>query len=567
MRYHALATDYDGTIARHGTVSEAALDALRRLKDSKRKLVLVTGRQLEDLQTVFPATDLFDALVVENGAVFVRPAEREIVELAPVPPEALVRTLRDRGVPIAVGRVIVATWEPNEQIVLDTIRTLGLEHTVVFNKGAVMILPPGVNKASGLAFALERIGLSPHEVVAVGDAENDHAFLELCECRVAVANALDAIKANADLVTAGPAGDGVVELVERMLSTDLSELDPKLERHRLRLGADTRGEPVTLPPCDCTVLLAGPSGVGKSTTATAFLEGLGASLRQYCLIDPEGDYTTMPGAVVLGDSERAPSPTETLDVLSHPQRSVVVCLLGIPLDDRPAFLDQLLSHLVAMRAHRGRPHWLVVDEAHHLLPSSWSPPDGLGDRPLGDTFLITVHPDRLSKAVLADVDVVVALGDPPDETLRSFASAIERDVRVPVEPHEAGLGAMLFVDGGEAIRVKLDVPRSERLRHQRKYAAGTLGPDKSFYFRGPEEKLQLRAQNLNLFVQIAEGVDDATWLHHLEHGDYSSWIADAIKDPDLATEIAEIERASELSALESRKRVFEAIGRRYTLAA
>jgi HAD superfamily hydrolase (TIGR01484 family) len=86
MRYHALATDYDGTLANHGTVSEGSLGALRRLKDSKRKLVLVTGRELDDLRAVFPETDLFDALVVENGAVFVRPADREVVELAPRPP-------------------------------------------------------------------------------------------------------------------------------------------------------------------------------------------------------------------------------------------------------------------------------------------------------------------------------------------------------------------------------------------------------------------------------------------------------------------------------------------------
>lgn len=463
--------------------------------------------------------------------------------------------------------MIVATREPNEQLVLDTIRTLGLEHTVVFNKGAVMILPPGVNKATGLSFALERIGLSPHEVVGVGDAENDHAFLELCECRVAVANALDAIKENADVVTRESDGDGVVELVERMLSTDLSELDTKLARHRVRVGAGDSGEPVAVSPCDCTVLLAGPSGGGKSTTATAFLEELSANLRQYCLVDPEGDYSNMPGAVVLGDSDRAPSPAEILDVLAQPQRSVVVCLLGVPLDDRPGFLEQLLTHLVAMRAQRGRPHWLVLDEAHHLLPSSWSPPEGTGDRPLGDVFLITVHPDRLSRAVLGDVDVLMAIGEPPDETLESFASALERAARLPATPHQPGFGAVLFVEDGRALRVKFDLPRGERLRHERKYAAGKLGPDKSFYFRGPGERLQLRAQNLNLFVQIAEGVDDETWRHHLEQSDYSKWIADAIKDPELAAEVAEVERESELSPAESRRRIFEAIGRRYTLAA
>ena len=54
---------------------------------------------------------------------------------------------------------------------------------MIFNKGAVMILPSGVNKATGLAAALEELGLSPHNVVGVGDAENDHAFLERLRVR------------------------------------------------------------------------------------------------------------------------------------------------------------------------------------------------------------------------------------------------------------------------------------------------------------------------------------------------------------------------------------------------
>ena len=77
---------------------------------------------------------------------------------------------------------------------LEAIHELGLEWQIIFNKGAVMVLPPGVNKASGLAAALEALQLSPVNVVGIGDAENDHAFLSLCGCSVAVANALDAVK-------------------------------------------------------------------------------------------------------------------------------------------------------------------------------------------------------------------------------------------------------------------------------------------------------------------------------------------------------------------------------------
>src|SRR5262245_40740703 len=147
MRYLALATDFDGTLAHDGRVDEATLEALGRLRRSGRRIILVTGRELDDLLGVFPRGDLFDRVVAENGALLYRPETREEETLGEGPPEAFVRALRKRGVrPISVGRVIVATREPHQAEVLETIRELGLEFQVIFNKGAVMVLPPGVNK-------------------------------------------------------------------------------------------------------------------------------------------------------------------------------------------------------------------------------------------------------------------------------------------------------------------------------------------------------------------------------------------------------------------------------------
>ena len=115
---------------------------------------------------------------------------------AEAPPARFVEALRARGVqPLSVGSCIVATWRPNEQVVLDVIRELGLDLHVTFNKGAVMVLPAGVNKGTGLRAALTELGLSTHNVVGVGDAENDHAFLSVCECSIAVANALPVVVA------------------------------------------------------------------------------------------------------------------------------------------------------------------------------------------------------------------------------------------------------------------------------------------------------------------------------------------------------------------------------------
>jgi hypothetical protein len=246
VRYHALACDYDGTLATEGVLGDSTAEALERVRASGRKLVLVTGRELDDLERACPRLDLFDHVVAENGALLHEPDSGEERTLAPPPPEELVDALRRADVvPLSVGRVIVATWHPNETIVLETIAGLGLELQVIFNKGAVMVLPSGVNKATGLAAALHELELSPHTVVGVGDAENDHAFLSLCECSVAVANALPALKERCDLVTEGERGAGVEELAATLLEDDLASL--ALERHRIPLGKSPEG-PLSLEP-------------------------------------------------------------------------------------------------------------------------------------------------------------------------------------------------------------------------------------------------------------------------------------------------------------------------------
>lgn len=221
-RFEALACDYDGTIARDGVVAPATIQALRQLAASGRKLLLVTGRRLEELLGLFQESDLFNRIVAENGALLYRPSTRESVELSDPPPAKFIEQLRNRGVkPLELGRVIVATREPQETEVLQAIRSLGLELQVIFNKGAVMVLPAGVNKASGLKPALKELDLDPRSVVAVGDAENDHAFFEYCGCSVAVANALPAVQEHADLTTTSPNGAGVVELIHKILDGSL----------------------------------------------------------------------------------------------------------------------------------------------------------------------------------------------------------------------------------------------------------------------------------------------------------------------------------------------------------
>jgi hydroxymethylpyrimidine pyrophosphatase-like HAD family hydrolase len=204
MRYLALASDYDGTLAHDGVVDEATLRAVERLIHSGRRLILVTGRELHDLQSIFPRLDLCERVVAENGAVLYDPATREMRTLAARPPQNFLDHLRQSGVPgISAGDVIISTWRPYETQVMEAIRDSGLELQIVFNKEAVMVLPPAINKMTGLSAALQELKLSPHNLAAIGDGENDHAFLDGCECAVAVANAIPALKEKADFVTQG----------------------------------------------------------------------------------------------------------------------------------------------------------------------------------------------------------------------------------------------------------------------------------------------------------------------------------------------------------------------------
>ncbi|HEY9851547.1 MAG TPA: HAD family hydrolase [Leptolyngbyaceae cyanobacterium] len=223
MRYLALATDYDGTIATHGQVDAKTLDALSRFRDTNRKLILVTGRHLEELLQIFPQIHLFDRAVLENGALLYRPATGEEKVLGERPPEAFIKALQQRGVhPLAVGRVIVATWRPHENTVEEVIRELGLNWQIIFNKDAVMVLPCGLNKTTGLMAALEELQLSPEKTIGVGDAENDRDFIKICAYSVAVANALPIVKQEVDWVTKGDRGAGVTELIDRIIDSDCS---------------------------------------------------------------------------------------------------------------------------------------------------------------------------------------------------------------------------------------------------------------------------------------------------------------------------------------------------------
>lgn len=570
MRYVAIATDYDNTLAVDGRVERKTIDALERLIQSGRKLILVTGRLLPDLLDIFPAIGLCERVVVDNGAVLYRPATREHTLLAPPIPAAFVDELRRRQVPeLSFGDSIVGTVRPHELTLLEIIRDLGLELQVIFNRDAVMVVPSGVNKASGLAAALQEMGLSSRNVVAIGDAENDHALLNQCEYAVAVANAVPMLKEIADWVTTGAAGWGVVQVIDELVAHDLSVSPFSASRRNILIGMRETGEEVSIPATGLNLLLAGSSGSGKSTLATGILERVTEQGYQFCVIDPEGDYEGFAGAVMFGTSQRGPGMTEILTALESSDTNLVVNLVGLPLQDRPAFFLALLPALQERRAKSGRPHCILVDETHHLLPRDWQPVQAVLAKDLTGMMYVTVHPDHVAKSVLHTVDVIVALGDDPAGTIAGYCGTL--GLPLPeVEPAALDHGEAVFWDRRSTelpCTVRIAPCEADRKRHRRKYAEGKLPENRSFFFRGPDNLLNLRAHNLILFMHLAEGVDEKTWLHHLRRGDYSKWMSTGIKDSHLADAVRLIEQQPSVNAERSRQMIRSAIEERYTYPA
>jgi hydroxymethylpyrimidine pyrophosphatase-like HAD family hydrolase len=570
MRYQALACDYDGTIARHGNVTDSTLEALRRLRASGRKLLLLTGREVPDLLRVFHQSDLFDVIVAENGAVLYSPLTKESRPLCNPPPPEFVEALRQREVrPISMGQVIVATQEPWETVVLDVIRRLGLELQVIFNKGAVMILPAGTNKASGLAAGLRQLCLSAHSVVGVGDAENDHAFLDACECAVAVSNALEAVRQRVDHVTARDHGGGVEELIDLLVETDLVSLEDRLTRHELLIGHDANGDEVRLKPYGQNVMLGGSSGGGKSTFVRSLFERLMENRYQTLVVDPEGDYEGIPDASSLGSAQRAPTVEEAVNSLEQPDHHTVVNLLGLKLEERPVFFQQLFLRVSELRARTGRPHWIICDETHHLLPKDHQGSLGLLPMDRKSIVFVTVDPASVIPEVLTTIDVLLVSGASAQEALERFCAQRQcTPPAVPKAPIAPGEMLAWWTATSRVVHLaRIVAPKSLHRRHVRKYMQGELAPEESFYFRGRDGKLKLRAQNLEMFLRLSEGIDDDTWEFHRARNDYSQWFRNNLNDPDLAAAVEKIENSTSRNVEKSKDAVRREIERRYTAPA
>lgn len=560
MHFLALAVDYDGTIAENGYVTTETCQALRRLKESGRKLLLVTGRVLVDLRHAFPDLGVFDRIVAENGALLYDPANDREKMLAPPANGALVdRLTADNVKPLSVGRSIIASWHPHEQAILNAIRDLGLELQIIFNKDAIMVLPTNINKASGLLQALKELDISPLNAIGAGDAENDHAFLAACGASAAVANALPSLKEAADLKLEGDHGKGIVELVERILEEDSRILPPA--RRGLLAGIDRNGAAVYLEPDDL-VLLVGNSGCGKSRYVTLLTERMVEKGLEFCVVDPEGDYLTLENAVTIGGLREPPATEESLRLLLQAGINVVINTMALNINDRCRLFADLVPAIHELRAKSGRPHWVLIDEAHYAVPSlrKTRQPTSLTG---AGAIIVTVDPGSIDPVVLRETNAMIAMGSMAPQLLANYAHII--GIQPPEDVAMLASDEFLFWSRStpQPVILRQQPPHQEHNRHSGKYATGDVGEWRAFYFPGPN----LRARNLVDFLRISEQIDDPLWERHLRAGDYSAWFRHVIRDDVLAQQAAAIEKDLTLSPQESRQRVRQAICNRYIIPA
>lgn len=570
--FHAVAVDYDGTLADDQGVGEDVRAALAEARAEGRRLVLVTGRIVDELHQVFPEVEeVFDLVVAENGAVL----HGSGVSRALVPPVllGLDRALVESGIPFRRGQVLLACSASHELAVFEALRRLGSDCQLVRNRSELMVLPAGVTKGSGLAVALEELGISHHSTLGVGDAENDLALLEECEIGAAVSNAVDSLKERADVVLSQPGGQGVAGLLRGPLLHGGVRIEPK--RRRIELGRSRDGQAVELPASLVNLLVSGGSGAGKSYAAGLVAERLIERDYSVCIFDPEGDHAPLGrlrGVASVGGRAPLPAPEEIAGLLRHRLHSLVVDLSLMPTRERQPYLARALAALRRHRAETGMPHWIFIDEAQAALPSGSAACDAF-DPEAGGFCLVTFRPQEVCGAASESFDFLLTVAG--EKGLEEEALAALTALASLGAAGEAKLRGMRL-ELGEAVLTRIG-PEPElrvfdlgsrwvrHVRHWHKYARAQLPVQLRFYMRGPQGATGAVAANLAALHRELVLCGPEVIEHHVRGGDLSRWIRDVMRDDELADSLQEIERLAGDGAApeELRGRLLRVIEARY----
>lgn len=565
--FQAIAVDYDGTLTTGTRPDAAVLDSVAAARSRGKRIVLVTGRILDELRHVFPGVEEhFDAIVAENGAVL--SCAGRLRRLAPPVDRSLEDALTRRGVPVRGGEVLLACDASHDLIVLEEVHRLGLDCHLMYNRAALMVLPSGVSKGTGLYEALGDLGISHHSAIGIGDAENDHALLEVCELGVAVANAVPSLRDRADVVLDEPDGAGVASLLEGPILRGERRVHPR--RWQLELGWYADGERATLPASQINLLITGGSGAGKSYAGGLFAEGLIQLGYSVLVVDFEGDHVglgDLRGVWVFGDTTPLPAAADLPRILRHRFGCVVLDVSLLSADDQDAYVDEAAAAVSASRDDCGLPHWVIVDEAHRPFSDAI--------RAFGNTSgkghcLITWRPDQLFPEIVRELDVVLALVSPDrdNRTVGEFLSSWAEDDDLLDTFADVQPGQALLWGGPRPspALVTLADRQTGHVRHWHKYTRAELPAVQRFHFRrGPHAMTGRVAANLEEFHRILGQSGDDVVAHHCGHRDFSRWALQALRDGTLATSLSEIEGDHTASGDPgtTRQRLLQAIETRY----
>lgn len=552
MKFSVLALDFDGTIAQNDVVDPGVRLAISELRSRGIVVVLVTGRILEDLRRVVGDLHFVDAIVAENGAVVEFPDSGYSNSFGPPPPPRLLEELRREGIVFSIGRTIVDASANDAPRILAIVQRLELPLMLAFNRSRVMVLPQAISKATGIHQALTIMRLSPHNAVAIGDAENDHELLKACEVGLAVGWGSEALKASADYVVPGNGPSAVAGYI-RELATGRRVPTPLKTRRRLLLGHTDDGEMLALAVRGRNVLVAGDPKSGKSWVTGLLCEQL--ILYDYCLciIDPEGDYTSLealPGVVVFGGADPLPRPRDLLRALRHPDGSVVIDLSHCSHEEKLDYVRTILPSLATLRRLTGLPHRIVVDEAHYFLHGSNV--DQLLDLELNSYTLATYRASELHPNVLSASQAIVVTreSDPAEaRSLRTLCAGCSG----PLNEHQweqllerlvIGEAVVLPITdetGGQARHIRLAPRLTPHVRHFAKYIDIPVPEARAFLFWRAGSPTGPRVRTLREFVAGVEQIPTPALEGHLRRRDFSKWIAGVFGDYPLANSVRALE--------------------------
>lgn len=568
MRFTVLVLDYDGTIAQDGALDPEVRKAIAEARGKGIAVLIATGRILDELRGSVGDLRFVDGIVAENGAVVAFPESGQTAVLAPLVPQALADEIRRRGIPIAVGQSVVEAEASAASEILAVIRQLELPQVLIFNRSRLMVLPSGVNKAAGLREALRAMRLSPHNAVAIGDAENDHDLLEICELGVAVAWGSQALKSRADEVLEGSGPEAVAPFIRELAGQP--RLSPqRVGRRRVLLGEDSKGRPVSLAVRGRNVLVVGDPKSGKSWVTGLLCEQLILQRYSLCIVDPEGDYSgleALPGVIVLSSGRAGPTPRELRAALRYPDVNVILDLSQMPHTKKWSYIRALLPGLAEIRRRYGVPHRIVVDEAHYVLHDPGV--TDLLDLDLAGYTLVTYQPSRLDPRVLAASEalIVTRLTDAREqEALRPWCNSYEL-VSSRLELGQAMILPRVEEAGGTACLIQLTPRLTPHIRHRHKYLDVPVAADRAFVFASQDGLPGESAHNLREFVSVVASTPPERLAPHLQRADFSRWIADVFGDDKLAADIRTIEDRYRMGlAADVNDAIISAIQTRYEL--